>query len=100
MRFLRRLLLRTFLVLLLFSLTIFLLTRTDNGKVVFYRTMRKIFHVETVVIPMDNGLNDQIGCWGYGEWVRTECRLPVKYASGWFGKTEQTSMDTFNVPSS
>ena len=35
---------------------------------------------------MDNGLNDQIGCWGYGEWVRTECRLPVKYASGWFEK--------------
>ena len=86
MRFLQKLLLRTFLFLLLFSLTIFLLTRTDNGKVIFYRTMRKIFHVETVVVPLCSGLADQIGWYGYGEEVREKHHLPVKYAYGWFKK--------------
>ena len=86
LRFLRKLLLRIFLFLLLFSLTIFLLTRTDNGKVIFYRTMRKIFCVETVVVPLCSGLADQIGWYGYGEEVREKHHLPVKYASGWFKK--------------
>ena len=86
MRFLRKLFLRTFLVLLLFSLTIFLLTRTDNGKVVFYRTMRKIFHVETVVVPLCSGLADQIGWYGYGEEICEKYRLPVKYGFRWFKK--------------
>ena len=86
MRFLRKLFLRTFLVLLLFSLTIFLLTRTDNGKVVFYRTMRKVFNVETVVVPLCSGLADQIGWYGYGEEVREKHHLPVKYCIRWFQK--------------
>lgn len=86
MHFLRRLFLRTFPAFLLFSLTIFLLTRTDNGKVVFYRTMRKIFHVETVVVPLCCGLADQIGWYGCGEDVRKKYHLPVKYAFGWFEK--------------
>ena len=86
MRFLRRLFLRTFLVLLLFSLIIFLLTRTDNGKVVFYRTMRKVFNVETVVVPLCSGLADQIGWYGYGEYIHEKHHIPVKYAYGYPGK--------------
>ncbi len=82
MKFLKR----TFLTLFLFSLTIFLLTRTDNGKVVFYRTMRKIFHVETVIVPLCSGLADQIGWYGYGEEVREKHHLPVKYCIRWFSK--------------
>ena len=86
MRFLRKLFLRTFLVLLLFSLTIFLLTRTDNGKVVFYRTMRKIFHIQTEVVPLYWGLADQIGWYGYGEYIHEKHHIPVKYAYGYPGK--------------
>ena len=82
MKFLKR----TLLSLLLFSLTIFFLTRTDNGKVVFYRTMRKIFHVETVVVGFTCGLADQIGQYGYGEEICEKYRLPVKYGFRWFKK--------------
>ena len=83
---LRRLFLRTLLALLLFSLTIFLLTRTDNGKIVFYRTMRKVFHVKAEVVPFYWGLADQIGWYGYGEEVREKHHLPVKYNIRWFKK--------------
>ena len=72
-----------FLALLCFSLTIFLLTRTDNGKVIFYRTMREIFHIETEVVPLYWGLADQIGWYGYGEWVHEKYHIPVKYAYGY-----------------
>ena len=86
MRFLRKLFLRAFLALLLFASVIFLLTRSDNGRVVFYRTMRKIFHVETVVVGFTCGLADQIGQYGYGEEVREKYHLPVKYGFRWFKK--------------
>ena len=86
MRFLRKLFLRTFLALLLFSLTIFLLTRTDNGKVIFYRTMRKIFRIQAEVIPLYWGLADQIGWYGYGEYIHEKYHIPVKYAYGYPGK--------------
>jgi len=82
MKFLKR----VFFALLLVASLIFLLTRTDNGKVVFYRTMRKIFHVETVVVGFTCGLADQIGQYGYGEEICEKYRLPVKYGFRWFKK--------------
>ena len=86
MRFPKKLFLKTFLTLFLFASVIWLLTRSDNGKVVFYRTMRKLFHVETVVVPLCSGLADQIGWYGYGEKVRERYHLPVKYNIRWFKK--------------
>ena len=86
MHFLRRLLLRTFLALFLFSLTIYVLTRTDNGKVVFYRTMRKVFRIQAEVVPLYWGLADQIGWYGYGEYIHEKHHIPVKYAYGYSGK--------------
>ena len=48
--------------------------------------MRKIFHVETVVVPLCSGLADQIGWYGYGEEVREKHHLPIKYCIRWFQK--------------
>ena len=86
MHFLRRLFLKIFLALLLFALTIFLLTRNTNVRVALQRTMRKVFHVKTVVIRLENGIADQIGGYGCGEDVREKYRLPVKYTSAYFEK--------------
>ena len=80
MRFPKKLFLKTFLTLFFFASVIWLLTRSDNGKVVFYRTMRKLFHVETVVVPLYWGLADQIGLYGYGEYIYEKHHIPVKYA--------------------
>ena len=86
MRFLKKLFLKTFLTLFFFASVIWLLTRSDNGKVIFYQTMRKIFHVETVVVGFTCGLADQIGQYGYGEEICEKYRLPVKYGFRWFKK--------------
>ena len=82
MRFPKKLFLKTFLTLFLFASVIWLLTRSDNGKVIFYRTMRKIFNVKSEVVPLYWGLTDQIGLYGYGEYIYEKHHIPVKYAYG------------------
>ncbi len=77
---------RAFVAFFFFALTIFFLTRNTNVRVALQRTMRKVFHVETVVIRLENGIADQIGGYGCGEDIREKYRLPVKYTSAWFEK--------------
>ena len=82
MKFLKR----AFFALLLVASLIFLLTRSTNVRIILHRTMRKLFNVKTVVMPVSGGLADQIGWYGCGEDVRKKYHLPVKYAFGWFEK--------------